>query len=140
MRGRTCFNGFALWRTALSSDILRRRAGGASVAVGASNVTVSNAVEPSSARDDAAVGTVIRVIVGGVAIRLLAAALGTQIEYYDGLSAIANARYFLGTSEHYIADRGPLMAWLLMPAEWVRSTLGLHTLDVRPHHALLAVL
>ena len=97
-------------------------------------------MDRTSPRDAAAVRFMIRVIIAGAALWLLVAALTTRIEYYDGLSAIANARFFLGRSGDYIADRAPMMAWLLMPAEWVRSTLDLHTLDVRPHHAELAVL
>src|SRR6185369_13767519 len=57
-----------------------------------------------------------------------------QIEYYDGLSAIVNARYFLNRTAHYVADRAPMMAFWLMPAELARTTLGLHPLDVRPYH------
>jgi hypothetical protein len=70
---------------------------------------------------------------------LLAAAALVDIEYYDGLSAICNARYFLGESTFYIFDRGPLMAWLLMPAEWIKGRLGLEPLDVRPHHLTMAL-
>jgi hypothetical protein len=70
---------------------------------------------------------------------LLAAAI-VDVEYYDGLSAICNARYFLGASPFYIFDRGPLMAWLQMPAEWVKGALDLAPLDFRPHHAAMAVL
>ena len=75
-----------------------------------------------------------------VAAWLLAAAALVDIEYYDGLSAICNARYFLGLSPLYLFDRGPLMAWLQMPAESLKVWLALHPLQVRPHHATMAVL
>src|SRR5260370_22049854 len=83
-------------------------------------------------------------LVGGVffviAAWLGAAACVVQIEYYDGLSAIANARYFLGATDRYVADRAPMMGLVLMPAELARTALGLHPLDVRPHHIFLALL
>ncbi len=71
---------------------------------------------------------------------LALAAAVVDVEYYDGLSAIANARYFLGVAPSYIYDRGPLMAWVQMPAEWARDVFGLHPLDPRPNHAVMAVL
>jgi hypothetical protein len=84
-----------------------------------------------------------RWIVGGIffviAAWLIAAVCTLQIEYYDGLSAITNARYFLGITDRYVADRAPMMALLLVPAELVRTTLGLHPLDVRPYHVWLAL-
>jgi hypothetical protein len=86
-----------------------------------------------------ATGCVAGVVVLIIAGWLGAAALAVQIEYYDGLSAIANARFFLGTTDRYVADRAPIMALLLMPAELFRSALGLHPLDVRPHHLFLAL-
>ena len=79
-------------------------------------------------------------VLGPAAAWLVLAAALVDIEYYDGVSAICNARYFLGRSSLYLADRGPLMAWLLMPAEMVKDWLGLHPLEVRPHHATMAVL
>jgi hypothetical protein len=82
------------------------------------------------------IGAVICVIAGWLG----SAAIAVQIEYYDGLSAIANARYFLGTTDRYVADRAPMMALILMPAELFRTAFGLHPLDVRPHHGFLALL
>ena len=79
------------------------------------------------------------VVIGVVAAWLFAAAVLVQIEYYDGLSAICNARYFLGLSTFYFFDRGPLMAWVQMPAEALKSWLSLHPLDVRAHHAAMAL-
>jgi len=70
---------------------------------------------------------------------MTAAAAFVQIEYYDGLSAIVNARYFLNRTPHYIADRAPMMAFWLMPAELARTALGLHPLDVRPYHFWLVL-
>ena len=80
------------------------------------------------------------IVLGSAAAWLAVAAALVDIEYYDGFSAICNARYFLGRSSFYLADRGPLMAWVLMPAELVKDWLGLHPLEVRPHHATMAVL
>lgn len=79
-------------------------------------------------------------LLGAVAAWLVAAAALVDIEYYDGVSAICNARYFLARSPFYFFDRGPLMAWVLMPAEAIRDWLGLHPLEVRPHHATTALL
>jgi hypothetical protein len=80
------------------------------------------------------------VLLGAVAVWLFLAVVLVDIEYYDGLSAICNARYFLGRSPFYVFDRGPLMAWVLMPAELVKGWLRLHPLEVRPHHATMALL
>src|SRR5215470_3703233 len=80
------------------------------------------------------------VVVGPVAAWLLLAAVLVDIEYYDGRSAICNARYFLGRSSFYLFDRGPVMGWLQMPAELVKDWLRLHPLEVRPHHVTMALL
>jgi len=85
-------------------------------------------------------GLVAGIVLGSAAAWLVVAAALVDIEYYDGFSAICNARYFLGRSSFYLAERGPLMAWVLMPAEMVKDWLGLHPLEVRPHHATMAVL
>ena len=69
----------------------------------------------------------------------LSAAL-VDIEYYDGISAICNARYFLGHSPFYFFDRGPLMAVLQMAPEAVKEWLGLGALEFRPHHAVMVSL
>jgi len=63
-----------------------------------------------------------------------------NIEFDDGYTTIANSQYFLGLSEGYFWQRGPLLAVLLMPAEYVASRLGLHPLNVQAHHALMASL
>ena len=71
---------------------------------------------------------------------LVAAVIFVGVEYYDGVSAICNARYFLGSSSFYLFDRGPLMAWILMPAEALKQWLGLHPLTFLTHHATSALL
>ncbi len=63
-----------------------------------------------------------------------------QIDLYDGYTTIVNSQYFLGISESYSWQRGPLLGLLLVPAEWLAQRLDLHPLDVRPHHALMALL
>src|SRR5690348_15385270 len=90
--------------------------------------------------DGARARVVTALFLGGVAVWLLLSAALVDIEYYDGLSAICNARYFLRRAPFYFFDRGPLMAWLLMPAEALKDWLGRHPLDVRLHHATMAVL
>ena len=75
-----------------------------------------------------------------VAAWLVAAAALVGVEYYDGVSAICNAGYFLGSSSFYFFDRGPLMAWLLMPAEALKQWLGLDPLTFVTHHATSALL
>jgi hypothetical protein len=69
---------------------------------------------------------------------LLLAALSVKLEYYDGFDSILNARYFTGQISEFCATRGPLLGLLLTPAEWVRQAAGLHPLDVRPHHMVMA--
>ena len=76
----------------------------------------------------------------GVAVWLFAAALLVDLEYYDGYSAICNARFFLGLHEQYIGDRMPMMSIVLLPAELCKTWMGMHPLEVRPHHLTLAVL
>lgn len=63
-----------------------------------------------------------------------------NIDLDDGYTTIANTRYFLGESPDYFWQRGPLMALLLIPGEWLADSLGLHPLDVRPHHVVMVVL
>jgi hypothetical protein len=60
------------------------------------------------------------------------------VEFDDGYATIVNSQYFLGISDEYIWSRAPMLAWMLMPAEWAATALGLHPLDVRPHHLLIA--
>ena len=74
-----------------------------------------------------------------ISLWLFIAAGATDIDYSDGYAAIANAQHFLGLSDGYFGQRGPLMALLLVPAEWAANRLGLHPLDIRPHHFTLAL-
>jgi hypothetical protein len=86
------------------------------------------------------VGAVAAMFIGSVAVWLAVAAAIVEVEYYDGLSAICNARYFLGRSAFYLFDRGPLMAWVLTPAEAMKDALALDPLDLRADHGTMAVL
>jgi hypothetical protein len=63
-----------------------------------------------------------------------------NIEFDDGYATLVNSQYFLGISADYLWSRAPMMAWLLMPAEWLATALDLHPLDVRPHHAVMATI
>ena len=74
-----------------------------------------------------------------IASWLLASIYWVNIEFDDGYTTIANAQYFLGISSDYFSQRGPLLAWLLMPAEWLSHRLGLHPLNVQLHHGLIGV-
>lgn len=71
---------------------------------------------------------------------LAAAAVLVDVEYYDGFEAVANASFFLGKTSHYAANRVPLMSLLILPGEAAKNLLGLHPLDVRPHHSITALL
>ncbi len=71
---------------------------------------------------------------------LLAAAAVVDMEYYDGLDSVANARFYTGQSPVYQTTRGPLMGLLLIPAEAVRLGFDLHPLETRPHHFIMALL
>lgn len=62
-----------------------------------------------------------------------------NVEFDDGYATIVNSQYFLGLSADYLFSRAPMLAWMLMPAEWVANALGLDPLDVRPHHLLMAL-
>lgn len=79
------------------------------------------------------------------ALALIAAWLAASVplvnlEFGDGYSTVANARYFLGTSAEYFWQRGPLMAIVVAPGEWLARVLELSPLDVRPHHAVMILL
>lgn len=71
---------------------------------------------------------------------LACSTLLVNIDLFDGYSTIANSQYFLNGSGDYFWQRGPLMAWLLTPAEYLAQRLDLNELDVRPHHLEMAVL
>lgn len=63
-----------------------------------------------------------------------------NIEFDDGYATLTNARFRLGLSEHFYSNRAPLMALLMVPAEVLKNSLGLHPMDVRVAHALTALL
>lgn len=103
--------------------------------------------QPETAPASADAATQSRHVTLGFA--LLAATIGiwlawslvvVNIEFDDGYATIVNSQYFLGISGDYLWTRTPMVAWLLMPAEWVANALGLHPLDVRPHHALMVAI
>lgn len=71
---------------------------------------------------------------------LFAAAARMELEYYDGYDSMLNADYFLGETESYQSTRGPLMGFLLVPAQAFKRSAGLHPLEVRPHHFTMALL
>lgn len=74
-------------------------------------------------------------------IAWLVATLGfINIEFDDGYSTILNSQHFLGITSDYYWQRGPLMAWILMPAEWMANALALHPIDVRIHHLTMIAL
>lgn len=77
---------------------------------------------------------------GVVGIWLAWAVAWVNIDFDDGYSTVANAQYFLGITADYFWQRGPAMALLLVPAEWLSGWLGLHPFDVRTHHATMALL
>jgi hypothetical protein len=84
------------------------------------------------------VRTLTWALVAMVGVWLVLAAALVDVEYYDGLSAICNSKFFLGLQNYYIFDRGPLMAWILAPAEAVRSFFGRDPVDFRLAHATTA--
>ena len=71
---------------------------------------------------------------------LLAVAALVQLEGYDGLDSVLNARFFTGQWPFYTETRGPFVGAWLAPAELTARVLGLHALDLRPHHAWMAAL
>jgi hypothetical protein len=95
---------------------------------------------PLPAIADRGVGRLMLLLLSVLGLWLAAAALLVNVEYGDGYSTVANADYLLGTSESWFWQRGPLMALLLLPGEWLAQRLALAPLDVRPHHAVMAVL
>ena len=70
---------------------------------------------------------------------LLWAASVLQVEYFDGYETICNTRYFTGDNYFYQRTRAPVMALALVPAEWCRTQLQLHSLDMRPYHFLMVI-
>mgnify|MGYP000962731432 CR=1 FL=1 len=75
-----------------------------------------------------------------VAAWLLASLYLNRIELDDGYATIVNSQHFLGVTDGLFWQRGPMLAWLLMPAELLANRLGLHPLSVWPHHLTMALL
>jgi hypothetical protein len=63
-----------------------------------------------------------------------------NIEFDDGYATLTNALYFLGDAHGYFSNRGPLMAFAMMPAVLMSQALGLHPLDVRLAHGTMVFL
>ena len=76
----------------------------------------------------------------GIAGWLAWAVVCVNVELMDGYAAIVNSQHFLGITDGYFWQRGPGVAWMLMPAEFLAHRLDLHPLDVRVHHALFALI
>lgn len=89
--------------------------------------------DASSRRVDLA----IRAILWLITAWLVATLYFVRIDFDDGYSTIVNSQYFLGISSDYFWQRGPLVAWLLVPAEFLANLLGLGALNVLPHHATM---
>lgn len=70
---------------------------------------------------------------------LVWSACTVTVELYDGYDAIVNTRHFLGLYPHYVSNRAPLVSWLLLPVARTGDWLGLHPLDPRPFHAVMAL-
>ena len=68
----------------------------------------------------------------------LAAVWWVELDYYDGLETILNARAWLGLAPEWSIARWPLLPLLLVPAEALRDPLGLDALDLRIDHAVMA--
>lgn len=81
-----------------------------------------------------------RLAFGCLCVWLGACAWLVNVEYGDGYSTVANAEYLLGSSDAWFWQRGPVMAVLLVPAEWLAQRFHLAPLDVRMHHAAMALL
>lgn len=79
-------------------------------------------------------------LIGLIGLWLVASLSWVNIEFDDGYATIANSQYLLGVSPDLFWQRGPLMAVWLLPAEWLANLLQLHPLDVRLHHAAMALL
>lgn len=71
---------------------------------------------------------------------LLLTAVFIDIEYYDGWDSVCNALQVAGVQPEYNATRAPLLGWILAPGAWIREALGLHPLNPRPFHAIMALL
>tara|TARA_R110002072_G_scaffold6364_8_gene37613 strand:- start:10082 stop:11866 length:1785 start_codon:yes stop_codon:yes gene_type:complete len=77
---------------------------------------------------------------GILIVWLVFCAWNVDVELYDGLDTIVNARNFTGQSSYYVENRAPLMAFLMVPANLIHLMLELDAFDVRPYHFLMAFL
>jgi hypothetical protein len=64
----------------------------------------------------------------------LAAVLAVDVEYYDGLETLQNARALLGDPVSFSRARWPVLVLIALPGEALRAALGLHPLDFRLAH------
>jgi len=78
--------------------------------------------------------------IGLIIIWLFWSASILGIETGDGYLTLATSQHFLGLNETYGFQRGPFLAFYLIPAEWIANSIGLHPLDLRPHHIMTAFL
>lgn len=82
------------------------------------------------------IGRIAFLVCAMVASWLFATLWLVNIEFDDGYSTILNSQYFLGVTQDYYWQRGPFMAWLMVPAEFIAYIANLHPLDVRFHHLI----
>ena len=75
-----------------------------------------------------------------VAIWLSSSLWFVNLELDDGYTTIVNAQYFLGISDQFYWQRGPLISALLIPAELFANAAELHPLNVRPHHLTMVLM
>lgn len=87
-----------------------------------------------------ATGTLARLGFLLLASWLVWAAIRAGIDFDDGYGNLANAGHFLGWRAEHFFNSAPLMGFLLIPAQLLSHWLGLHPLDLRPAHALVALM
>lgn len=81
------------------------------------------------------------VLVASLLAWLAASAALLDIEYFDGINTIHNARAILGVEGYtYVEIRAPFLALVLIPAELVRLGLGLGLMEWWPYHATMALM
>ncbi|MBK6740173.1 MAG: hypothetical protein IPG64_21245 [Haliea sp.] len=71
---------------------------------------------------------------------LVWAVTAVNIDFDDGYAAFANSAHFLGQSPVHFYNRAPLLGIMLMPVKLLSDSIGLHPLDVRGAHALMALI
>lgn len=96
----------------------------------------------SSAASDVAarVKLAYRVALAIVLVWLVASIYFVNIDFDDGYTTIINSKYLLGSAPTYYWQRGPIVAILLMPGEFLARALALQPFDVRSHHAVMVIL